>query len=99
MMELVQARMATFRVDDPAKVDEEIATTRRYLEGGKLPEGIPATGFLMLVDREAGKVVEVLLFESEDDLRQGDETMDSYAPGEGSMHRVSVERFDVPVRL
>jgi hypothetical protein len=53
----------------------------------------------MLVDREAGRVVEVLLFESEDDLRHGDETMNAYAPGEGSMHRVSVERFDVPVRL
>jgi hypothetical protein len=91
--------MATFQVDDPAKVDDEIATTRRYLEGGELPEGIPATGFLMLVDREAGKLVEVLLFDSDEDLRQGDETMNSYTPGEGSMHRVSVEHFDVPVRL
>jgi hypothetical protein len=95
----MRARVATFQVDDPARVDEEIATTRRYLEGGKLPEGIPATGFLMLVDRGGGKVVEVLLFASDEDLQQGDETMNSYAPGEGSMHRVSVERFDVPVRL
>jgi hypothetical protein len=95
----MRARMATFQVDDPAKVDEEVATTRRYLAGGSLPDGIPATGFLMLVDRGAGKVVEVLLFESDEDLRQGDATMDSYAPGERSMHRVSVERFDVPVRL
>ena len=95
----MRARMATFQVDDPAKIDEEIATTRRYLEGGRLPDGIPAAGFLMMVDRDAGKLVEVLLFESEEDLHQGDATMDSYAPGEGSMHRVSVERFDVPVRL
>jgi hypothetical protein len=95
----MRARMATFQVDDPAKVDEEIATTQRFLEGGKLPEGIPATGFLMLVDREAGRVVEILLFESEEDLRQGDATMNSYAPGEGSMHRVSVERFEVAARL
>ena len=95
----MRARMATFRVDDPAKVDDEIATTRRYLEDGKLPEGIPATGFLMLVDREAGKLVEVLFFESDEDLRRGDATMNSYAPSEGSMHRVSVEHFDVPVRL
>ncbi|HEY7208020.1 MAG TPA: hypothetical protein VH416_07240 [Gaiellaceae bacterium] len=94
----MRARMATFQVDDPAKVDEEVATTRRYLEGGELPEGIPATGFLMMVDRDAGKVIEVLLFESDEDLQRGDETMNSYAPGEGSMHRVSVERFDVPVR-
>jgi hypothetical protein len=95
----MRARVATFRVDDPAKVDEEIATTQRYVAGGRMPEGIPAIGFLMLVDREAGKVVEILLFDTEEDLRRGDETMDSYAPGEGSMHRVSVERFDVPVRL
>jgi hypothetical protein len=94
----MRARMATFQVDDPAKLDEEVATTRRYLEGGKLPDGIPATGFLMLVDREAGKVIEVLLFETDEDLLEGDRTMDAYAPGEGSMHRVSVERFDVPVR-
>jgi len=95
----MRARMATFQVDDPAKVDEEVTTTRRYLAGGSLSDGILATGFLMPVDREAGKVVEVLLFESDEDLRQGDATMDSYAPGEGSMHRVSVERFDVPVRV
>jgi hypothetical protein len=95
----MRARAATFQVDDHAKADEEIATTRRYLEGGQLPEGIPATGFFMLVDREAGKLVEVLLFESDAGLRKGDDTMDSYAPGEGSMHRVSVERFGVPVRL
>ena len=31
----MRARMATFQVDDPARVDEEIATTRRYLEGGE----------------------------------------------------------------
>jgi hypothetical protein len=93
------ARLATFHVDDPAKVDEEIAITRRYLEGGRLPEGIPGTGFMMLVDREAGKVIEILLFDSDHDLQQGDEMMNSYAPGEGSMHRLSVERFDVPVRL
>ena len=95
----MRARLATFQVDDRAKVDEEIATTQRYLAGGKLPEEIPAIGFLMLVDREAGRVVEILLFESEEDLRRGDKTMSSYAPGEGSMHRISVERFDVPVRL
>jgi len=91
--------MATFTVDDPAKIDDEIATTCRYLADGRMPEGIPATGFLMLVDREGGRVIEVMLFENEGDLREGDATMDTYAPGEGSMHRVSVDRLDVPVSL
>jgi len=91
--------MATFTVDDPAKIDDEIATTRRYLADGRMPGGIPATGFLMFVDREGGRVIEVMLFESEGDLREGDATMDTYAPGDGSMHRVSVDRLDVPVSL
>jgi hypothetical protein len=43
--------MATFEVDDPGLIDAEVETTVRYTEGGRLPEGIPAVGFLMLVDR------------------------------------------------
>src|SRR5438128_65904 len=68
-------------------------------EDGRLPDGIPATEFLMLVDRDGGRVVEVLLFETEDDLRRGDETMSGMSPGKGSMHRVAVDRFEVPVRV
>jgi hypothetical protein len=43
-------------------------------------------------------VVPVDLLESDEGLQQGDEAMNSYAPGEGSMHRISVECFDVPLR-
>ena len=91
------ARMATFEVDDPRLIEGEIETTQRYTDDGLHSEGIPAIGFLMMVDRAGGKVVEVLLFETEDDLRQGDATMNAMAPGEGSMHRVAVELLEVPV--
>ena len=40
----MRARLATFQVGDPAKVGAEIATTRRFLAGGKRPEGIPPIG-------------------------------------------------------
>jgi hypothetical protein len=93
------ARMATFQVDNPDLIEHEVDTTRRYTQGGRLPDGIPAVGFLMMVDRTGGKVVEILLFETEDDLRKGDETMDALAPGEGSMHRVALDLLEVPVRL
>ena len=91
------ARMATFEVDDPRLIEGEIETTQRYTDGGLHSEGIPAIGFLMMVDRAGGKVVEVLLFETEDDLRQGDASMNSMAPGKGSMHRVALELLEVPV--
>ena len=93
------ARMVTFQVDDPELIDAEIETTLRYTEGGRLPEGIPAVGFLMMVDRAGGKVVEVLLFETEDDLREGDATMSAMAPGDGSMHRVALDILGVPVHI
>ena len=96
---MVFARMATFEVDDAALIEGEIETTQRYTEGGRLPEGIPAVGFLMMVDRVGGKVVEVLLFETEDDLRQGDATMNAMAPGEGSMHRVALDLLEIPVSV
>jgi hypothetical protein len=96
---MVFARIATFQVDDPALIDGEVETTRRYTEGSRLPEGIPAVGFLMMVDRAGGKVVEVLLFETEDDLLAGDATMSAMAPGEGSMHRIALDLLDVAVHI
>jgi hypothetical protein len=72
--------MATFEVDDPKLISAEVETTLRYTEGGRLPEGIPAAGFFMMVDRTGGKVVEVLIFETEEDLREGDATMNAMAP-------------------
>ena len=51
------ARMATFEVDDPRLIEGEIETTQRYTDDGLHSEGIPAIGFLMMVDRAGGKVV------------------------------------------
>ena len=91
--------MATFEVDDPNLIEGEIEATRRYTDGGRLPKGIPASGFLMMVDRARGKVVEILLFETESDLREGDATMNAMEPGEGSMHRVALDLLEVPVHV
>ena len=93
------ACIATFQVDDPDLIDSEVETTRRYTEGGRLPEGIPAAGFFMMVDRTSGKVVEVLLFKTEAALHEGDATMSAMAPGEGSMHRTAPDLFEVPVHI
>ena len=37
------------------------------------PPGVPAKGFLMLVDPDGGKSMAIALFDTEDDMRQGDE--------------------------
>jgi hypothetical protein len=60
------------------------------------PEGVPATGFLLLVDPDAGRSLAIGLFETEDDLRTGDTTLNSMNPPETGMgSRTSVEFYEV----
>jgi hypothetical protein len=64
------------------------------------PEGVPAKGFWLLQDPDGGKVIAITLFETEEDYRQGDETLNAMSPpGEGLGTRVSVDRYEVAVEL
>jgi len=72
---------------------------RAETEGGP-PEGVPAKGLLILNDGESGRSIAISLFETEDDYREGDETLNSMSPpGEGFGKRVSVEKYEVAVQL
>jgi hypothetical protein len=69
-------------------------------EGDGPPPGVPAKEFLLLQDPEGGRAIAVTLFESEDDYRQGDETLDSMSPPSGGMgERVSVDRYELAVHV
>jgi hypothetical protein len=61
------------------------------------PEGVPAVGFTMLIDPDSGKSMGVVLFESEEDLRKGDEALNAMDPPMGDKvgHRVSVQTYEV----
>ena len=62
------------------------------------PEGVPATGFQLLIDPDNGRGLAIALFETEDDLRAGSEVLDGMSPpGEGMGKRVSVESYEVAV--
>lgn len=62
------------------------------------PEGVPAKGFTLLIDPDNGRGMGVALFETEDDLRKGDEVLSSMnPPDEGVGRRVSVEMYEVGV--
>jgi hypothetical protein len=72
----------------------------RRSEGGP-PEGVPAVGLLILHSPEQGRVMAISLFETEDNLKQGDSTlnaMDPPVPG-GLGPRTSVDLYEVPVKL
>ena len=62
------------------------------------PEGVPAKGFLMLIDPENGRGMAISLFETEADRRQGDEVLNSITPPGGGMgRRTSVDMYEVGV--
>ena len=88
------ARLATFQ-GDPANVDDTISRVRGDLEGDP-PPGLEDAKVLMLVNRETGKGVAVVLFESEEAMRRGDEALNAMNPGGGGQ-RQSVEFYEVPV--
>ena len=96
----MHARVATFEGGDPAKVRETIAQINERSGEGP-PEGVPSTGLMILNKPDDGKVMAIGLFETEEDLRKGHETLIAMDPpvvgGMGS--RVSVEMFEVPVKL
>ena len=92
------ARVATFE-GDAASFDASLEEMRQRGESESgPPEGVPATGFLMLLDRNAGKGLAIALFDSEEDMRTGDKALNEMSPpGDSPMKRTSVDMYEVPV--
>ena len=96
----MHARVATWEGGDPAQTRASIDQIKERAASGT-PEGVPAVGFLMLISPDANKVLAIALFETEDDLKQGDATLNSMDPPvqDGMGKRTSVEMFEVPVKI
>ena len=89
------ARIARFEGGDPAQLDETIERVRETL-GSAPPPGLEgAKRVMMLVDRQTGTGLGVTFFESEDDLRRGDEALSNMTPPGPSGQRTSVEMWEV----
>ena len=64
------------------------------------PEGLPAKGLLLLIDPDGGRSMAISLFETEADMRKGDETLNAMSPpGDGMGRRSSVEMYEVAAEL
>jgi hypothetical protein len=95
----VYARVARWEGADPAALEESAAQIRKDADQGP-PENVPAKGLLLLQDKENGRAMAIALFETEDDYRLGDETLNSMSPpGEGMGQRVAVDKYEVAVQL
>jgi hypothetical protein len=91
------ARIARFTGGDPDAIERNVAEIRSRVESGP-PEGVPAVGFRFCVDKANGTVVAISFFQTEEDLRKGDATLNEMSPPEGSMGtRSSVDLCSVEV--
>jgi hypothetical protein len=96
----VHARVATFEGGDADEVRQTIGEIRGRAGEGP-PEGVPAVGFLLLHDADNGKVLAISLFETEEDLRKGDEALNAMDPPrpDGMGKRGAVETYEVGVKV
>ena len=87
-------RMARFEGDDPLRTDDAIARVRGTLEGERPPGLECARRMLMLVDRANGRGLGLMFFDTEEDMRRGDEALNAMNP-QGGGTRTSVEMYEV----
>jgi hypothetical protein len=93
------ARVVRFEGAEAEAIEESAAQIRSDADSGA-PEGVPAKEFLLLTDKQGGKSLAVMLFETEDDYNQGDRTLNSMnPPGQGMGQRVAVEKYEVGAQL
>ena len=88
------ARVVSFEGVDKDRIDQ----LKREIEQGERPQDIPASEILVIHDAEGEKSLVVLLFETEEDYRRGDETLNAMPAGDTPGRRTSVTKYDVAVR-
>jgi hypothetical protein len=95
------ARVAQWKSAEAKAMEESAAEIKAQAESGDgPPPGVPAKEFLLLQDPEGGRAIAIMLFESEDDYRQGDEVLNSMSPPSGGMgERVSVDRYELAIHV
>ena len=101
----MHARIAQFELD-PGSVDEMLAPIRESLERGSEGmsdeereqmaglEGISRV--MVFVDRSSGRVANVVLCDTDEDLRKADEALNRMSP-QGGSRRTAVGLYEVAI--
>jgi len=89
------ARVVTFEGVDQARMDE----LNREMQDGQPPEGFPSAEMLVLHDPDAEESLVVVIFETEDDYKRGDEVLNAMPTGDTPGRRTSVKKYNVATRM
>ena len=94
----MHVRVATFEQSE-GDLDDTINQVKSDVENDNRPPGLEdAKGMLMLVDRNSGKSMGIIMFETEEALKRGDEALNAMSPSGGGS-RSSVEFYEMPVSV
>ena len=72
---------------------------QKDMDEGQPPEDFPAAEIIALHDPDAEKSVVILIFETEDDYKKGDEILNAMPAGDTPGQRTSVTKYDVAMRM
>ena len=89
------ARVVTFEGVSKDRMDE----MGREMEGGEPPEGFPPAEVVVLHDPDAETSLTIIIFDSEDDYKKGDEILDAMPAGDTPGKRTSVNKYNVATRM
>jgi hypothetical protein len=89
------ARVVTFEGVSKDRMEE----MDREMRDGQPPEGFPAAELVVLHDPEAETSLAIVIFETEDDYKRGDEILNAMPAGDTPGQRTSVTKYDVAIRM
>jgi hypothetical protein len=89
------ARVVTFEGVSKDRMDE----MDREMREGQPPEGFPSAEMIVLNDAEAEKSLVIVMFETDDDYKRGDEILSAMPAGDTPGKRTSVTKYDVATRM
>jgi hypothetical protein len=96
------ARIARFEGGDTSQIEAVIDGARETVDStfDSPPEGLEGVKAIwVLVDRENARGLGVTLFESEEDLRRGDEALNAMSPAvDAGQRRSNVETYEIAHR-
>jgi len=78
---------------------DRMAEMQKEMQDGDRPDDVPAKEILVLHDPESDRSLVILFFDSEDDYRTGDETLNAMPATDTPGERTSVTKYQVAFRM
>ena len=89
------ARVVTFEGVSKDRMEE----MDREMRDGQPPEGFPPAELVVLHDPKAETSLAIVIFETEDDYKRGDEILNAMPAGDTPGQRTSVTKYNVATRM